>query len=347
MRNDIDFEDNDRGLAGKISGLIHAIGPRAAFSLFALAVLVLGAVILVSYPDGGEGDQNVPIIRADAGEFKTLPENPGGMQVAHRDSTVFSTLNEDSDEDGIENLLAESEDEAPMERTELFAGLNTSSGAPQGTEEPAADGAGDETSIPQPIEEQIAAGTPVLSGEIGTSSSPAVAAAENIDTTALAEAQAPAVPDQSGLTPAGDETKPAAPATTTTAAVTPAPAPAAAKPPAAPAASEAEEETEIAQAATRAAQIEPAAGAAPPKGSFYVQVGAVREESGAPGEWKKLQTKYSGNLENWNHRVKRADLGAKGVFYRIQAGPVTKDKAASTCEAIKKVTPGGCLVVGE
>jgi hypothetical protein len=50
-------------------------------------------------------------------------------------------------------------------------------------------------------------------------------------------------------------------------------------------------------------------------------------------------------LSGAEYRVQRADLGAKGVFFRIQAGPMSKDSAKSVCDAIKASKPGGCVIV--
>jgi cell division septation protein DedD len=81
----------------------------------------------------------------------------------------------------------------------------------------------------------------------------------------------------------------------------------------------------------------------PASGDYYIQVGSVRSAEGAEGEWKKIQAKYP-VLSGYSHRVESADLGDKGMFYRIQAGPVSQEAAASTCNSIKKIDPNGCLV---
>src|SRR5690606_31120271 len=116
-------------------------------------------------------------------------------------------------------------------------------------------------------------------------------------------------------------------------------APSAVKPAAKPAAD---------KTAERVAKTEPAAGAvtaskAITPGGYYVQVGSVRSESGAAGEWKKIQAKYSA-LGGLQYRTQEANVGPKGVFYRIQAGPMSKESADSICAKMKAQTPGACLV---
>ena len=78
-------------------------------------------------------------------------------------------------------------------------------------------------------------------------------------------------------------------------------------------------------------------------GDYYVQLASVQDSTRADSEWKKLQSKYGAILSGYEYRVETANL-AKGTYYRIQAGPVTKDQANKTCNAIKAKTPGGCLV---
>lgn len=79
-------------------------------------------------------------------------------------------------------------------------------------------------------------------------------------------------------------------------------------------------------------------------GSYYIQLGSVRSEDGAHSEWKKFTKKYSGILDDVSYRVQFADLKEKGAFYRVQAGPMSKDSAADLCSQIKAKAPGGCLV---
>lgn len=325
MANRYDFDDNEGGVGAKLAGLWEAVGPRFTVGAVALAVLILGGVIWASYPDGDTAgaDQAVPIVRADAGEFKTAPDDPGGLQIAHRDSTVFGAMGSDNAGEGVENLLADDSSEEPVPKSQLFAGLNT--------DQVPAEVADSAPAQPTSAEATIPAGTPSETAEAAKTASIEQKIAEGLSTTE----------------PAAGAEKPAETTTANTAAA-PTPAPAEKTvdmAQAAQAAAQLEPTSGPATTAAAAAKVEPAAGAAS-AGSFYVQVGSVKEEGKAADEWKKIQAKYT-SLNSLSHRVERADLGAKGVFYRIQAGPVSKDQAASTCDAIKKVTPGGCLVVAD
>lgn len=80
-------------------------------------------------------------------------------------------------------------------------------------------------------------------------------------------------------------------------------------------------------------------------GAYRVQLGAVRSHDAAETEWKRLLKRYPKLLDKLELVVTRADLGDKGVFYRLRAGPLSDQAAArKLCDDLseKKV---GCLVI--
>ncbi|HAJ90882.1 MAG TPA: hypothetical protein DCM27_07735 [Rhodospirillaceae bacterium] len=78
------------------------------------------------------------------------------------------------------------------------------------------------------------------------------------------------------------------------------------------------------------------------KGSVYIQLAAVKSEADAKTKWAKLKSSHQ-SLSSLSLKVQKADLGAKGVFYRVQAGPTSADNAASICAKIKSAK-GDCIV---
>ena len=95
----------------------------------------------------------------------------------------------------------------------------------------------------------------------------------------------------------------------------------------------------------------PTPSAGPPKpvvasaGTFRVQVGSYRTEAGALNGWKVLQTAHRTLLKDLTPTVVTADLGVRGVFHRLQAGPLgAQSSAQSLCESLKARNQG-CLVV--
>lgn len=111
---------------------------------------------------------------------------------------------------------------------------------------------------------------------------------------------------------------------------------AAAPPPAAPA-------MPPAPAATTQATQSGAPAASGP--GWKLQLGAVRSEAGAKEEWQRLKAKQPDLLGKLSLSTQRVDLGEKGVFYRIQAGPIADAGVAEQSCATLKSRHVGCLLV--
>lgn len=97
------------------------------------------------------------------------------------------------------------------------------------------------------------------------------------------------------------------------------------------------------------AAASPLASAAAPRAvsgaSYRLQLGAVRSEEAARAEWQRLQKAQPDVLGKLGLNVARVELGEKGVFYRIQAGPVgDAAEAAQSCATLKSRNVG-CILV--
>ena len=90
----------------------------------------------------------------------------------------------------------------------------------------------------------------------------------------------------------------------------------------------------------------PAAPAAAPAsgGAFVVQLAAVREEAAAGPAYKTLQDKHSAILGGHALDVERADLGERGVFYRVRAAGFGSKAAATAACGKLKAAGQDCLV---
>jgi hypothetical protein len=85
---------------------------------------------------------------------------------------------------------------------------------------------------------------------------------------------------------------------------------------------------------------------APAAGSGYrVRLVSVRAQDQTGQEWARLQRAYP-QLAALQMSVTRVDLGEKGIWFRIHAGPLGDAHAASQlCDAITaKDKSQGCLV---
>jgi len=155
-----------------------------------------------------------------------------------------------------------------------------------------------------------------------TMSTDTAAAAPAAETTAPALPEAPAVelPGAEGTgTDAAAETAPepgAVPAAGETAAAAPA---------------------EAAPAATQTAAI--------PADAYRIQLAALKSEAAASEAWAKLQKQYPDLLTALQPIIEKVDLGASGVFYRIQGGPLdSRNLAQDLCGKLNQ-RGQQCIVV--
>lgn len=91
-------------------------------------------------------------------------------------------------------------------------------------------------------------------------------------------------------------------------------------------------------AAAPAVAAKPAEEAAPaepaPLGGFRIHLTSIRNPRDAEAEWARLKRLYGGLLRGLRLAVVRADLGPeRGVYYRIQGGPLSRSAARALCAA--------------
>ena len=82
-------------------------------------------------------------------------------------------------------------------------------------------------------------------------------------------------------------------------------------------------------------------------GRYFVQLASVRSDGGARKEWVRMQRAHPDLLGDLELSVRSADLGERGVFFRIRTGPFpNRATAQDMCGQIEAVKLG-CLVVRE
>jgi hypothetical protein len=290
--------------------------------LFGLIILAVVAGSIAYFALSGGEDDVLPVVRADNAPVKEAPGEGerGGMDIPHQDSTLFAGMRgEEGGEGEVENLLMldapnqvttmpKEQELEPVPEPEVVA------------EAPAAKK--QVQSLLDDIAEKNTGSAPEAPKPAPAAAAPAEAEAASAYTKPETIHAAGSSPEtiafvKSVLDKKAADTAPAAGEETATPAPTKAPA------------------------ATSSAA--PAAAT----GTHYVQLASVGSRENAETEWPKLQKKYSAQLAGAGHRVDAADLGERGVFYRIQAGPFSKDVATAKCNAIKAVSSGGCLVVSK
>jgi SPOR domain len=79
-------------------------------------------------------------------------------------------------------------------------------------------------------------------------------------------------------------------------------------------------------------------------GGYAVQVTSQRSEADAEAAFRALQGKYPQQLGGRRALIRRADLGAKGIYFRAEVGPfASAEQAAGLCTSIK-AAGGNCIV---
>jgi cell division septation protein DedD len=81
-----------------------------------------------------------------------------------------------------------------------------------------------------------------------------------------------------------------------------------------------------------------------PVGGWRVQVASVKNEDVAKSTWARLQSAHGDVMANLRMQAVRVDLGDKGVWYRVQGGPLDEKQAQSVCATLK-TRKADCVLV--
>ncbi|MEC9369224.1 MAG: SPOR domain-containing protein [Pseudomonadota bacterium] len=334
-----------------------------------VGALALGGAFAFAYKIGGgsvgSGDSQPPLIQADARPAKVAPAEPGGKEFPHKNKLIYERL-QGTGEPQNEQLVPRQEQVAdankalapsgtsqptlrPGEGQKQVAALPQSADAST-TPTPAATEASPEAprkvrtllvrpdgTLVQPSSEQPAAAA--APAPAPAPAPVAVATAEPRPLAAPAPQPAP-VQKQASVEPV----RPAVLGAEPTATAEPAPAPTPVQQPAAmiPPPLSKPSPPPVTVASAPAA---PAPQAASDSGSYVVQVAARKSQADALAAFADLQQKYPDLLSGYRPIIKKADLGDKGVWYRLSVGPLSEKSAAGNlCGKLKGAGISSCLV---
>ncbi|MFB3103030.1 MAG: SPOR domain-containing protein [Alphaproteobacteria bacterium] len=93
------YAEPSPGVGGLVKILVITIG--------LLGTVAFGWVVWIAYDEGVRTGavKTVPLIRADVGEIKRKPDDPGGLVIPHQDKLVFNRLAPGQADEPIERLL--------------------------------------------------------------------------------------------------------------------------------------------------------------------------------------------------------------------------------------------------
>ncbi len=78
-------------------------------------------------------------------------------------------------------------------------------------------------------------------------------------------------------------------------------------------------------------------------GGMMVQVSSQRFQDAAQATFRDLQTRYPAILGSYNADIQRADLGDRGIYFRVRVGPFASADAQNLCRALKNAG-GDCIL---
>ncbi len=78
-------------------------------------------------------------------------------------------------------------------------------------------------------------------------------------------------------------------------------------------------------------------------GGRMVQVSSQRSQEAANATFRDLQARYPGILGGYDANVQRADLGDRGIFFRVRVGPFAAADARNLCSQLKSAG-GDCIL---
>jgi len=286
-------------------------------TLALVGVMAIGWVAWIAYDEGVRtgAAKTVPVIKADAGDIKHKPDDPGGMEVPHQDKLVFNRLAPGQTEAPVERLL-------PLPETPIALPVADKS---QPAEKTLSEPAKRDTEIATALTPALIEPAPAQKLSPPPPPEPPMdpeAIVRNTPTSSGAPLELEEIP-QSDVTAA-----PPAPRPMKSEAAEP-PEKIAAKAPEQPA------------APPPPVQAQPAI---PPEAAWGVQLVSLSHRKDAETVWSRLQKANSDLLGGLELRVQTAKL-KKGTFYRVQAVPLADRSAAATlCDTLKS-RKQDCLVV--
>ena len=271
---------------------------------------VVGGFVMLSWYAYHAGIQSVKeedlvVVEADKTPIKEKPTDPGGMQFPNQDKTVFETFSGNTKQPAkVERVLpvpeepmAKSED-ASEPTTWVNHDLKKPSGAEQMISKDLAK---------KPNDKSRMAATLTAPDE-----KPKDSAEDEQSTTYVAPKKPPVATKPVEVA----ESKPFTPEKATEKQVT------------TDASEDSEPPKKKAEKSLEKAKPAPAA-----SGDAMVQLGAYRSEDEANANWEKMHLKQK-ELSDKTPLVVKADLGEKGIYYRLRVGGLSPANAKSLCSAL-------------
>ncbi len=299
---------------------------------YIIGILSIGMLFIITlsiwafYPSEKNDLDSLPVIYAEKQPARIKPDEQITENSADYNSRIYNTFGQNTPPQRIENLLKPQDHaEQPLPKEELFAGIRPEikeslpenntvviTDSPKIVNSPSQSELEDsqvitDTPLPQSPDNKIAVDITV------TEKKPVPGIfANNVPENNPEDDDVSGITEQIETPQKIEETEPAAGLSTAA--------------------------NEIKTAATN--EIKPQQ-----NGTHYVQLASIKDQAQTTTSWSKLTMQHS-DLKNVTYRTESADIAGKGTFYRIQAGPFSKQDAEKLCEKIKSQF-GSCFVTSK
>jgi hypothetical protein len=290
----------------------------------------------------------LPVVKANTSPWREKPEDPGGMKIINRDKKIYDAISgkDNGKEPKTENILPAPE--VPLSRSEISKIspspseiLNTLP-EKEPSKQPANEGESALTLADHQTTQISDKNNPPAENKIesgANSKQPTDSKANNATKIVASEGEAKTVPMQAseGLEKNITEKAilPHAEIINNTSA--------AEKPKKNAKAVTAEDVTDV---APKKKPAQPKKTITKPKG-YKVQIGSYRVAGDAESSWRDVKNKFPDILSDLNDYIEKADLGDKGVYYRLQlTGFKSEAEARKVCQKLNNQKQG-CFFVGK
>lgn len=348
-------------------------------AIAALVVVGIGGGVIWGLSGSGGSDSETPVIVANNDPVKETPDDPGGKVIPHQNKEIYDRIDGTRSDEGPENLMPATE--KPMALTndgnsprvislsggEEVVNQNGGAQAPASARAPkkvrtvivrpdgtivTANEADTRSTAPQSpglestpsedaLSQTLAAGTqnPLPTGT-DTTSNGLVSASDGLATNILPQSKpAELVALQAAAREAAEAARQAA--------VQAAPAPSLQEqtPSAAPRSQvQGQQPLVLAPNANNNVVSQQPAQQATAGGAYTVQVTSQRSPEQARAAFSNIQSRLPSVLGGYQPDIKRADLGDRGIYYRVRVGSFADQAGAGAfCQSIKQAG-GDCLV---
>ncbi|MDD4616931.1 MAG: SPOR domain-containing protein [Alphaproteobacteria bacterium] len=269
--------------------------------------LVIAGICYAIFGGGPSAPSDIPTIKAE-GDYKQKPEDPGGIDIPHQEVSIYDQLESKSSAvPKVEHLLP-----PPETPRDLAQAPKVDSQAP-------APSAAPPTGVVTTIAERTETVPNLASDRI---EQPETKPISSVPQSAPSEPPKSA-PSEPQASPAPKKQKPSAPKAEAPLTI-----------------------DKILQNVTSAEKPKNLALPIASNEKSAVQLASIPNEAEANAAMAKLQLKYAAVLGGAKLRVRRADLGSKGIYYRIQSDLLAKSEANRICSSLRKVN-AGCILVGK